>query len=185
MRDESAVPLAEGEGGAARVIREREAAAMKLDAFPSVEETEPEVLTSEMSDCAGSSDYGYSSTYDYMNSVEEFENFALVKEKEEMCQHRRWDPLGDELQTSCSSGSESEPEHLDSKSEHSREYKLEIGGSVYGNPPFGSKPQFTPEFELLNLCTIDQVLDSSVLPRAEGKGGVAQVDEALHTATSA
>src|SRR5258708_4279622 len=74
MRDGSAVPLAEGEGGAARVIREREAAAMKLDAFPSVGATEPEALTSEMSDCAGSSDYGYSSTYDYMKGIEEGEN---------------------------------------------------------------------------------------------------------------
>src|SRR5258708_1393541 len=169
MRDGSAVPLAEGEGGVAQVICKQEAAATKLDAFPSVEETEPKVLTSEMSDCAGSSDYGDSSTYDYMNGVEEFENSALAKEKEEMCQHSRWGQLRHELQTLYSSGSESEPEHLDSKLEHSQEYKLEIAGSVYGNPPFWSQPQVTPDFEPLNLCTIDQVLDSSVLPQVEGK----------------
>src|SRR5258708_36516447 len=37
------------------------------------------------------------------------------------------------------------------------------------------------------MCTINQVVarDSSLLPCAEGKGGVAQVDEAFRTATSA
>jgi len=131
-----------------------------------MEEAEPEVLTSEMSNCAGSLDYGYSSTYDYMKGIEEFENSALVKEKEERCQHHRWDQLGDELQTSYSSEPELEPECLDSKSEHSRECELEIKGLVDGNLPFRSKPYVAPEFEPLNMCTINQVLarDSSLLP---------------------
>src|SRR5258708_29550674 len=103
-----------------------------------------------------------------MDNINEFESkdFMTASEKEEMCQHRHWDQLGDELQTLYSSEPESEPECLDSKSEHSRECKLEIEGLVDGNLPFGSKPYVAPEFEPSNLCTINQVLarDSSLLP---------------------
>src|SRR5258708_8189785 len=72
MRDGSALPLAEGEGGAARIIRERETVATEPDVSPSMEETESEVLTSGTSNYADSSDYGSSSTYDYMHAIDEF-----------------------------------------------------------------------------------------------------------------
>src|SRR5258708_4030959 len=99
MRDGSALPPAEGEGGAARVIREREAVATELDVFPSKEDTEPEVLTSGTSDYADSSDYGYSITYNYMRDVNEFEDSVSVKETEEGHQHCRRHQLGDELKS--------------------------------------------------------------------------------------
>src|SRR5258708_5118229 len=99
MRDGSALPPAEGEGGAAQVIREREAAATELDVFPSKEDTEPKVLTSGTSDYADSSDYGYSITYNYMRDVNEFEDSVSVKETEEGHQHCRRHQLGDELKS--------------------------------------------------------------------------------------
>ena len=103
-----------------------------------------------------------------MDNINEFKSkdFMTASEKEEMCQHHRWDQLRDELQTSYSSEPELEPECLDSKSEHSQECELEIKGLVDGNLPFRSKPYVAPEFEPLNMCTINQVLakDSSVLP---------------------
>ena len=134
-----------------------------------MEETESEVLTSGTSDYADLSDYGYSSTYDYMHDIDEFESedFMSVKEKDDEYHYHRWDQFGDEpgpLPLSL----ESEREHLDSR-----------------NLPFGSKPHVALEFESSNLCTINRVLarDGSVLPRVEGKR--AQVDEAFCTATSA
>ena len=123
MRDGSALPLAEGEGGVAWVIHEQEAATMMLDAFPSMEETEPGTLASEMGDCASSSDYTCSSTYEYMNGVVEFESkdFMSVKKEEDKYQYHRQDQFGDELWLLPSS-SELEREHLDSRLGHSREY---------------------------------------------------------------
>ena len=150
---------------------------------PSMVEMEPEVSISESSIYMDSFDYGYSSNYGYMDNINEFESedFMTASEKEVRYQYQCCDQLKEGLKTLHSSGSESEPERIVSGLIHSQESKLEIGGSVYGNPPFGSKPHVAPEFEPSNLCTVNQVLvkDSSVLPRAEGKGGVAQVDEAF------
>ncbi len=152
MRDGSALPQAEGKGGSAWVIREREAAhtiipvptsdssdicsviecttldlesvapsVIEFSVCPSVVEMEPEVSISESSIYMDSFDYGYSSNYGYMDNINKFESkdFMTASEKEEMCQHRHWDQLRDELQTLYSSEPESEPECLDSKSEHS------------------------------------------------------------------
>ncbi len=152
---------------------------------PSMVEMELEVSISESSIYVDSFDYGYSSNYGYMDNINKFESedFMTASEKEARYQYQCCDQLKEGLETSHSSGSESEPECIVSGLIHSQESKLEIGGSVYGNPPFKSKPQVTPEFEPSNLCTVNQVLVKDS-PQAEGKGGVAQVDEAFRTATS-
>src|SRR5258708_26289968 len=213
MRDSSALPRAEGDGGSAWVIREREAvrtvmpgpsevysevkgptldhesatlSAVEFNVHPSMEETDRGTLASKMGNCASSLDYTCSSTYEYTNGVVEFESedFVSVKEEEDEYQYHHRDQFGDEI-WSLPSSSESEREHLDSRLGHSQEYWRETEGSVDGNLPIGSKLHVISEFESSNLCTISQVLarDGSVLPQAEEKR--AQVDQAFCTATPA
>src|SRR5258706_1910035 len=83
---------------------------------PSVVEMEPEVSISESSIYMDSFDYGYSSNYGYMDNIKEFESedFMTASEKEVGYQYQCCDQLKAGLQMSHSSGSESEPERLDS-----------------------------------------------------------------------
>src|SRR5258708_24756229 len=142
-------------------------------------EMSPMCVYEEPGSCTVPSQYMCSSTYDYTNDID---NFMSKKGDAYQCCDR--DQPREELRPSYSS-SEPESIHLDSESEHSQDSELESGGSVHGNPPFGSKSHVAPDFEpSSDLCTSYRVIsNSSALSQLEGKKGVAQVDEAHCTAT--
>ena len=173
---------------------------MESDSLPSKHGMEHEALISESHVYANSFNYGEmspmcmyeepgsytvpsqymcSSTYDYMNDIDNF-----MSKKGDTYQCCDMDQPREELRPSYSS-SEPESIHLDSESECSQDSELESRGSVHGNPPFGSKSHVAPDFEpSSDLCTSYRVIsNSSALSQLEGKRGVAQVDEAHCTAT--